>query len=146
MINRTRRRDIGAFTIRKPETVTVAFTPSQQRLHDELIQVQAEIFRRLHGDVNVEFMMTTIRRQAASCLYGLAPFLEDILNPPYRRIGMGGKPTIRGPRNSRAMPSIPFTGKSEPFSRKRDLSIPAIQNSTRFAKSFGTSKACPTTR
>ncbi len=80
MINRTRRRDIGAFTIRKPETVTVAFTPSQQRLHDELIQVQAEIFRRLHGDVNVEFMMTTIRRQAASCLYGLAPFLEDILN------------------------------------------------------------------
>lgn len=24
-------------------------------------------------------MMTTIRRQAASCLYGLAPFLEDIL-------------------------------------------------------------------
>ena len=80
MINRTRRRDIGAFTIRKPETVTVAFTPSQQWLHDELIQVQAEIFRRLHGDVNVEFMMTTIRRQAASCLYGLAPFLEDILN------------------------------------------------------------------
>jgi len=25
-------------------------------------------------------MLTTIRRQAASCLYGLAPFLEDILN------------------------------------------------------------------
>ena len=25
-------------------------------------------------------MMTTIRRQAASCLYGLAPLLEDILN------------------------------------------------------------------
>ena len=25
-------------------------------------------------------MMTTIRRQAASCLYGLAPFLDDILN------------------------------------------------------------------
>ena len=80
MINRTRRRDIGAFTIRKPETVTVAFTPSQQRLHDALLQIQAEIFSRLHGDVAVAFMMTTIRRQAASCLYGLAPFLEDILN------------------------------------------------------------------
>ena len=25
-------------------------------------------------------MLTTIRRQAASCLYGLAPFLEEILN------------------------------------------------------------------
>ena len=80
IINRTRRRDIGEFTIRKPETVVVAFTPAQQHLHDELLRVQAEIFSRLHGDINVKFMMTTIRRQAASCLYGLAPFLEDILN------------------------------------------------------------------
>lgn len=80
IINRTRRRDIGDFTIRKPETVVVEFTSAQQHLHDELLRVQAEIFSRLHGDVSVKFMMTTIRRQAASCLYGLAPFLEDILN------------------------------------------------------------------
>ena len=80
IINRTRRRDIGAFTIRKPETVTVDFTPDQQQLHDELLRVQAEIFSQLYGDINVKFLMTTIRRQAASCLYGLAPFLEDILN------------------------------------------------------------------
>ncbi|HQN22989.1 MAG TPA: SNF2-related protein, partial [Thermotogota bacterium] len=80
IINRTRRRDIGNFTIRKPETVAVSFTQGQQRLHDELLEVQAEIFDRLHGDVNVKFMMTTIRRQAASCLFGLVPFLEDILN------------------------------------------------------------------
>ena len=80
IINRTRRRDIGAFTIRKPETVNVAFTASQQQLHDELLQVQADIFRHLHGDINVKFLMTTIRRQAASCLYGLAPFLKDILH------------------------------------------------------------------
>ncbi len=80
VINRTRRRDIGDFTIRKPETVVVPFTPAQQRLHDELLRVQAEIFSRLHRDINVNFMMTTIRRQAASCLFGLAPFLEDILH------------------------------------------------------------------
>lgn len=80
IINRTRRRDIGDFTIRKPETVVVEFTPPQKQLHDELLRVQAEIFSRLHGDIYVKFMMTTIRRQAASCLYGLAPFLEDILN------------------------------------------------------------------
>jgi ATP-dependent helicase HepA len=80
IINRTRRRDIGDFTIRKPETVLVEFTPAQQRLHDDLLDVQAEIFQQLHGDVNVRFMMTTIRRQAASCLYGLAPLLQDILN------------------------------------------------------------------
>ena len=80
IINRTRRRDIGAFTVRKPETVTVNFTPAQRQLHDELLQVQAEIFSQLYGNINVKFLMTTIRRQAASCLYGLAPFLEDILN------------------------------------------------------------------
>jgi ATP-dependent helicase HepA len=80
IINRTRRRDIGDFTIRRPETVAVEFTSSQKQLHDDLLQVQEEIFSKLHGDVNVKFMMTTIRRQAASCLYGLAPLLEDILN------------------------------------------------------------------
>ncbi|MFA6293345.1 MAG: helicase-related protein [Victivallales bacterium] len=80
IINRTRRRDIGDFTIRRPQTLDVAFTPAQQCLHDELLRVQAEIFSKIHGDANVKFMMTTIRRQAASCLYGLAPFLSDILN------------------------------------------------------------------
>lgn len=80
VINRTRRRDIGDFTIRRPETVAVKFTPAQKQVHDDLLQIQAEIFGKLHGDVNVKFMMTTIRRQAASCLFGLAPFLKDILN------------------------------------------------------------------
>jgi len=80
IINRTRRRDIGDFTIRKPDTVVVEFTPSQRELHDDILRVQAEIFSNLHSDMNVKFMMTTIRRQTASCLYGLAPFLEDILN------------------------------------------------------------------
>lgn len=80
IINRTRRRDIGEFTVRKPETVTVEFTPSQKDLHDELLKVQAEILGRLRAGVSVDFMMTTIRRQAASCLFGLAPFLEEILS------------------------------------------------------------------
>ena len=56
------------------------FTPAQQHLHDELLRIQAEIFSQIHNGVNVKFMMTTIRRKAASCLFGLAPFLEEILN------------------------------------------------------------------
>ena len=80
IINRTRRRDIGAFTTRKPDTVEVAFSPQQQKLHDDLMEVQAQILQKIHGDKNLKFMMTTIRRQAASCIYGLAPFLKDILN------------------------------------------------------------------
>ena len=79
MINRTRRRDIGEFTTRKPETLTIPFTPDQQRLHDDLLDVVARILAHTHGQQNVKFMMTTIRRQAASCLYGLAPLLNDML-------------------------------------------------------------------
>jgi ATP-dependent helicase HepA len=79
MINRTRRRDIGEFTTRKPETLTIDFTPSQAELHDGLLEVVARILTACHGKQNVKFMMTTIRRQAASCLYGLAPLLDDIL-------------------------------------------------------------------
>jgi ATP-dependent helicase HepA len=79
LINRTRRRDIGEFTTRKAETVTTEFTPNQKALHDDLLGVIARILARLHDNMNVKFMMTTVSRQAASSLYGLAPALEDSL-------------------------------------------------------------------
>jgi len=79
IISRTRRRDIADFTVRKPVTVEVAFTPQQQRLHDDLLSVQERILSNLHDNISIKFMMTTIRRQAASCLFGLAPLLQDIL-------------------------------------------------------------------
>ena len=79
MINRTRRRDIGKFATRRPETLTVEFTTDQHRLYDSLMDIVSRILARTHGERNVKFMMTTIRRQAASCLYGLAPLLRDIL-------------------------------------------------------------------
>ena len=80
IINRTRRRDIGEFTIRKPRTVEVALTTEQSELHEALLETQSEIFRSLHGNQSVNFMMTTLRRQLASCLHGLEPLLEDILH------------------------------------------------------------------
>ena len=63
IINRTRRRDIGEFTIRRPQTVEVALTAEQEALHEALLETQAEIFRSLHGNQSVNFMMTTLRRQ-----------------------------------------------------------------------------------
>lgn len=79
IISRTRRRDIGEFTVRKPQTVNIEFTSEQKALHDDLLNIQAEILGKLHNDTSINFMMTTLRRQAASCIYGLAPLLEDIL-------------------------------------------------------------------
>ena len=72
LINRTRRRDIGSFTTRRAETVEIPFTPAQAQLHDALLSAQARILRRAHNIQAVQFMMTTLRRQAASCLYALA--------------------------------------------------------------------------
>lgn len=88
IINRTRRRDIGEFTIRRPETVTVNFTVEQQSLHDDLLDVIARILEKCHGRQNVKFMMSIIRRQAASCLYGLAPLISDILSKKLDRLDM----------------------------------------------------------
>lgn len=80
MINRTRRRDIGNFTLRKPETVTVEFTPEQAALHDDVVGVVAEILEQRHGDQNLKFMLSTLQRQVASCVFGLVPLLKNMLN------------------------------------------------------------------
>lgn len=79
MISRTRRRDIGNFTSRKARTVEVPFTIEQKAVHDDLLALQRAIYLRTHGAGPLGFLMTTIRRQAASSLHGLVPFLEDIL-------------------------------------------------------------------
>jgi len=79
LINRTRRRDIGNFCTRKPKTVSIPFTAAQKQLHDDLLEFQAKALVAVHGVQNVKFMMTTIRRQTASCVFGLAPLITDIL-------------------------------------------------------------------
>ncbi len=87
IINRTRRRDIGEFTVRKPETLKVSFTEDQAKLYNELLRIQASILMQLHGDRGLRFMMTTIMRQASSCIHGLRPFLEDILTRRFDELG-----------------------------------------------------------
>jgi SNF2 family DNA or RNA helicase len=79
IINRTRRRDIGAFTIRRPETVTVEFTRPQGELHDTLLDTLSQMIAHTHGNISVKFLTSTIRRRASSCLFGLTPFLQEIL-------------------------------------------------------------------
>jgi superfamily II DNA or RNA helicase len=88
LINRTRRRDIGNFTTRKPETVSVPFTDAQRALHDQLIATAARIFAQNHGQQAVLFMLSTLRRQAASCLYALAPFIDQWLDGKLDDLGL----------------------------------------------------------
>jgi len=79
IINRTRRRDIGNFTTRKPFAQKIAFTKEQRELYEKVLHIQREILKSKHGNKSVEFLMGTIRRQLSSCLFGLAPLLGDIL-------------------------------------------------------------------
>jgi len=80
IINRTRRRDIEDFCIRRTQTVRVPFDTVQRVLYDMLIEFEETSLSFLHGSRSVRFMMCTIMRQAASCIYGLAPFVMDIVS------------------------------------------------------------------
>ena len=90
IINRTRRRDIGNFTLRKPETIKVSFTEKQAELYSKLMHTQSNILIKLHGDRGIRFMMTTIMRQASSCIHGLKPFLETILTRRFDELDISG--------------------------------------------------------
>ena len=80
MINRTRRRDIQDFCVRRSHTISTEFTEYQRLLHDELLSFESAALSTLHDTRSVPFMMSTIRRQAASCIFGLAPHIRDIIH------------------------------------------------------------------
>ena len=78
IINRTRRRDIQDFCIRRTQTREIEFTEEQKTIHDELLMFERKALSLLHGNVrSIPFMMTTLKRQAASCIFGLAPHIGD---------------------------------------------------------------------
>lgn len=79
LISRTRRRDIGSFTTRKPETFEVDFTSEQQVVHDLLLDLAGRISASKGHGQSLDFILSTLQRQAASSLNGLAPFVEDLL-------------------------------------------------------------------
>lgn len=79
MLNRTRRKDIQDFCARKATTVRAPFTEAQRALHDALLRFEAGALAALHDSKGVAFMMSTLRRQAASCIHGLEPYLKDLI-------------------------------------------------------------------
>jgi len=86
MINRTRRQDIQDFCIRRSYTVETVLTLKQKELHDELLRFEAKALSVLHDNKSVRFMMSTLSRQAASCIFGLAPFIKTIIQRRLKQI------------------------------------------------------------
>ena len=86
MLNRTRRKDIQDFCIRRTYTLESDFTEQQRELHDALLTFEVAALSKLHGARDVKFMMSTIRRQAASCIFGLAPHIRDLINRRFEQM------------------------------------------------------------
>ncbi|MDK2828008.1 MAG: ATP-dependent helicase HepA, partial [Clostridium butyricum] len=91
IINRTRRKDIEEFCIRRTLTLEVPFNEVQKNLYESLIEFESIALSQLHGSRSVRFMMCTIMRQAASCIYGLAPFLNSLVSKRLEQIQEDGE-------------------------------------------------------
>jgi superfamily II DNA or RNA helicase len=90
LINRTRRRDIGNFTIRDPHTVEVPFSEDQKFLYNEILRIKKELYQQKHGlPPNEKFILSMISRQIASCTFGLVPSLKAILQRKYNELEPG---------------------------------------------------------
>lgn len=86
MLNRTRRKDIQDFCIRRTHTLESDFTDQQRELHNALLTFEVATLSKLHGGRGVKFMMSTIRRQAASCIFGLAPHIRAIIDRRFEQM------------------------------------------------------------
>lgn len=79
VMNRTRRRDIGRFTIREPFTISVPFTEEQQHLYNAIISFRKEVLALSYDANIIRLIIDTLERQAASCLPALVPALDNFI-------------------------------------------------------------------
>jgi ATP-dependent helicase HepA len=80
IVTRTRRRDIGDFTVRKPVARIVPLTTEQDAVYREVIRLGRQIIEHQAPGMPVEFLISMLRRQAASSITGLAPMVRQILD------------------------------------------------------------------
>ncbi len=79
LMNRTRRRDIGRFTIREPRTIEVQFTQRQREFYEKLIAFQQQVLALEHDPLVVRLIKDTLERRASSCLPALLPDLDSFI-------------------------------------------------------------------
>jgi hypothetical protein len=78
-MNRTRRRDIGLFTLREPHTISVGFTARQEEFYKALIDFRRKILLLQYDPLTARLIIDSLERQAASCLPALVPVLDKFL-------------------------------------------------------------------
>lgn len=79
IINRTKRKDIGEFTIREPITISTDFSPLEREFYNKVIEFKKELFSLKYNKNIINFIMTTIERQVTSCLPAFITLLDEFI-------------------------------------------------------------------
>lgn len=79
IINRTKRKDIGEFTIREPITVSTDFSTLEREFYNKVIEFRKGLFSLKYNKNIINFIMTTIERQITSCLPAFIDLLEEFI-------------------------------------------------------------------
>jgi len=79
VMNRTRRRDIGRFTIREPHTVEVPFTDQQEEFYRALVEFRYRYLLLEHDPRIARLVLDMLERQASSCLLAVVPILDRFI-------------------------------------------------------------------
>ena len=80
VMNRTRRRDIGKFTIRDPQPVKVDFTAEQMTFYEALIDFREQVLSLEYDARTVRLITVNTERQVSSCLPALLPMLDSFIS------------------------------------------------------------------
>lgn len=79
VMNRTRRRDIGRFTVREPHTVEVPFTHQQSMFYQALVEFRYRFLLMEHDPRIARLILDMLERQASSCLPAIVPVLNRFI-------------------------------------------------------------------
>lgn len=79
IINRTKRKDIGAFTIRDPKTVKCRFNKDQYAFYNNVMKLKKDIMSLKYDMRTVNFIISTVERLITSCLPAFVTILDEFI-------------------------------------------------------------------
>lgn len=79
VINRTKRKDIGEFTIREPITVLTVYNDAEQAFYDAVKDFKHTALRKRYGERTAKLIMSTIERQITSSLPAFVLLLDQFI-------------------------------------------------------------------
>ena len=80
VINRTKRKDIGNFTIREPITVSNKYNNEEQNFYTKAKEFKEEVLKSQHSEKTVKLVMSTIERQITSSLPAFVELIDSFIS------------------------------------------------------------------